>query len=143
MRLLQLLLLRLAMMAITLFGAAVIVFVVIRVVPGNPIAMMLPPGATDEDIARLTAHYGLDKSIPEQFVVWLSGVLRGDFGTSISLRQPVMPLVLGRLPATLELSIFALVLAVIIGGAMALTGTRFRGGRTEAVIDVANGAGLS
>ncbi|MEX0346559.1 MAG: ABC transporter permease, partial [Rhizobiaceae bacterium] len=47
------------------------------------------------------------------------------------------------LPATLELSIFALVLAVIIGGAMALTGTRFRGGRTEAVIDVANGAGLS
>lgn len=131
------------MMAITLFGAAVIVFVVIRVVPGNPIAMMLPPGATDEDIARLTAHYGLDKSIPEQFVVWLSGVLKGDFGTSISLRQPVMPLVLGRLPATLELSIFALVLAVIIGGAMALTGTRFRGGRTEAVIDVANGAGLS
>ncbi len=131
------------MMAITLFGAAVIVFVVIRVVPGNPIAMMLPPGATDEDIARLTAHYGLDKSIPEQFVVWLTGVLKGDFGTSISLRQPVMPLVLGRLPATLELSIFALVLAVIIGGAMALTGTRFRGGRTEAVIDVANGAGLS
>ncbi len=131
------------MMAITLFGAAVIVFVVIRIVPGNPIAMMLPPGATDEDIARLTAHYGLDKSIPEQFVVWLTGVLQGDFGTSISLRQPVMPLVLGRLPATLELSIFALVLAVIIGGAMALTGTRFRGGRTEAVIDVANGAGLS
>lgn len=143
MRLLQTLLMRLAMMAITLFGAAVIVFVVIRVVPGNPIAMMLPPGATDEDIARLTAHYGLDKSIPEQFVVWLGGVLQGDFGTSISLRQPVMPLVLGRLPATLELSIFALVLAVIIGGAMALTGTRFRGGRTEAVIDVANGAGLS
>lgn len=143
MRLLQVLLLRLAMMAITLFGAAVIVFVVIRVVPGNPIAVMLPPGATDEDIARLTAHYGLDKSIPEQFVVWLTGVLKGDFGTSISLRQPVMPLVLGRLPATLELSIFALVLAVIIGGVMALTGTRFRGGRTEAVIDVANGAGLS
>ncbi|MDA4845035.1 ABC transporter permease [Hoeflea poritis] len=143
MRLLQTLLMRLAMMAITLFGAAVIVFVVIRVVPGNPIAMMLPPGASDEDIARLTAHYGLDKSIPEQFFVWLGGVLHGDFGTSISLRQPVMPLVLGRLPATLELSIFALVLAVIIGGAMALTGTRFRGGRTEAVIDVANGAGLS
>ena len=134
---------RLAMMTITLFGAAVIVFVVIRVVPGNPIAMMLPPGASEEDISRLTAHYGLDRSIPEQFVVWLGGVLQGDFGTSISLRQPVMPLVLGRLPATLELSIFALVLAVTIGGAMALTGTRFRGGRTEAVIDVANGAGLS
>jgi ABC-type dipeptide/oligopeptide/nickel transport system permease component len=122
---------------------AVIVFVMIRVVPGNPIAMMLPPGATDADIARLTAHYGLDKSIPEQFIIWFSRALHGDFGTSISLRQPVMPLVLGRLPATLELSIFALTLAVVIGGALALVGTRHRGTRTEAGIDVANGVALS
>ncbi len=130
-------------MAITLFGVAVIVFVVIRVVPGNPVAMMLPPGATEADIARLNALYGLDKSIPEQFVIWLGGVVQGDFGTSISTRQPVLDLVLGRLPATLELSIFALVLAVIIGGVMALTGTRFRGTRTEGAVDVANGVGLS
>ena len=47
-----------------------IVFFVIRVVPGNPIAMMLPPGATAEDIANLTAIYGLDKSIPQQFFIW-------------------------------------------------------------------------
>lgn len=134
---------RLATTLVTLFGAALIVFVVIRVVPGNPIAMMLPPGATEADIARLTAHYGLDKSIAEQFAIWLGRALQGDFGTSISLRQPVMPLVLGRLPATLELSIFALVLAILIGGAMALTGTRYRGSRAEAGIDVANGVGLS
>jgi hypothetical protein len=56
--------------AVTLFGVAVIVFFVIRVVPGNPIAMMLPPGATEEDVARLSALYGLDKSIPEQFGIW-------------------------------------------------------------------------
>lgn len=143
MNFLRAILVRLATTLVTLFGAALIVFVVIRVVPGNPIAMMLPPGATEADIARLTAHYGLDKSIPEQFVIWLSRALAGDFGTSISLRQPVMPLVLGRLPATLELSIFALVIAVILGGAMALTGTRYRNSRTEAGIDVANGVGLS
>src|SRR5690606_40071640 len=64
----------------------------------------------------LTAHHGLDKTIFQQFWIWLDGVFRGDFGTSISLRQPVMPLVLGRLPATLELAIFALVIAVAIGG---------------------------
>ncbi|WP_210325873.1 ABC transporter permease [Oricola sp. NBU1457] len=136
-------LLRLLTTTITLFGVAVIVFVVIRVVPGNPIAMMLPPGATDADIARLQALYGLDKSIPQQFVIWLTGVMHGDFGTSISLRQPVLDLVLGRLPATLELSIFALVIAVVIGGFMALTGTRLRGTRVEAGIDVANGMALS
>lgn len=143
MKLLRAILLRLATMSVTLIGAAVVVFFVIRVVPGNPIAMMLPPGATEDDIARLTAHYGLDKSIVEQFGIWLSGVFKGDFGTSISLRQPVMPLVLGRLPATLELSIFALVIAVVVGGAMALTGVRHRATRTETAIDVANGVGLS
>ena len=134
---------RLATTLVTLFGVAVIVFVVIRVVPGDPIAMMLPPMATAEDIGRLRALYGLDKSIAEQFLIWLGGVLRGDFGTSITMRQPVLGLVLGRLPATLELSVMALVIAVIWGGALALIGTRFRDGRAEAAIDVGNGMALS
>ncbi|MFM7443443.1 MAG: ABC transporter permease, partial [Tabrizicola sp.] len=97
MQLFRTFLLRLLTTAVTLIGVAVIVFVVIRVVPGNPIAMMLPPGATDDDIARLTAQYGLDKSITEQFLIWAGGVLQGDFGTSITARQPVLDLVLGRL----------------------------------------------
>ena len=81
-------LLRLVNTFITLFGVAVIVFVVIRVVPGNPIAMMLPPGATEEDILRLKALFGFDKTIFEQFVIWLGGVAHGDFGTSISTPPP-------------------------------------------------------
>jgi peptide/nickel transport system permease protein len=143
MLILKRILLRLATTAITLFGAAVIVFVVIRVVPGNPIAMMLPPGASEDDILRLKALYGFDKTIFEQFVIWFGGVLHGDFGTSISTRQPVASLVLGRLPATLELSVMALVIALIMGGALALTGTRLRGTRVEAAIDVTNGMALS
>ncbi|TIT88251.1 MAG: ABC transporter permease, partial [Mesorhizobium sp.] len=89
--LLQRFLVRLLTMLVTLFGVA---FVVIRLAPGDPIAMMLPPGASDEDIARLRALYGLDKTIVQQFFIWLGGVLRGDFGTSISLRQDVLGLVL-------------------------------------------------
>jgi len=143
MQLFRAFLLRLVTTAITLIGVAVIVFFVIRIVPGNPIAMMLPPGATEEDIARLTKRYGLDASIPEQFLIWCQGVLQGDFGTSITTNQPVLSLVLGRLPATLELSIMALVMAVIMGGALALTGTRQRGTKVEAGIDVANGMALS
>ena len=134
---------RLVTTAVTLLGVAVIVFVVIRVVPGNPIALMLPPGATEADIARLTAFYGLDKPLPQQFLIWASGVLHGDFGTSITTRQPVLSQVLDRLPATLELSIMALVIAVLIGGAVALTGTRHRETGIEAAIDVANGMALS
>ncbi len=143
MQLLRTFLMRLATTAVTLAGVAIIVFFVIRVVPGNPIAMMLPPGATEADVARLTALYGLDKSIPSQFLIWVQGVLGGDFGTSITTRQPVLDLVLGRLPATLELSIMALVIAVILGGAAALIGTRGRGTRREGAIDVANGMALS
>ena len=143
MQLFRAVILRLLTTAVTLLGVAVIVFVVIRVVPGNPIAMMLPPGATDEDVARLTALYGLDKSIFRQFLIWAGGVLQGDFGTSITTRQPVLGLVLGRLPATLELSVMALVIATLIGGFAALTGTRLRGTRSEAAIDVANGMALS
>ena len=135
--------LRLFTTAVTLIGVAVIVFFVIRVVPGNPIAMMLPPGATEADVARLTALYGLDKSIPQQFLIWAGGVVQGDFGTSITTRQPVLGLVIGRLPATLELSIMALMIAVILGGIAAVTGTRRRGTRTEAAIDITNGMALS
>jgi len=141
--LLQTLLLRVITTAVTLLGVAVIVFFVIRVVPGNPIAMMLPPGATAEDIANLTALFGLDKSITQQFFIWGAGVLRGDFGTSITLKQPVLALVLGRLPATLELSVLALAMAIVMGGAAALTGTRLRETQVEGGIDVAQGVALS
>jgi peptide/nickel transport system permease protein len=135
--------LRLATTAVTLVGVAMIVFVVIRVVPGNPIAMMLPPGATEADIARLRALYGLDRSIPEQFLIWAGGVLTGDFGTSITARRPVLDLVLGRLPATLELATLALLIAVALGGTLALLGARWRETRAEGAIDVTNGIALS
>lgn len=134
---------RLLTTLVTLFGVAAVVFFVVRVVPGDPIAMMLPPGATDADIDRLRALYGLDGSIPEQFLIWFGNVLHGDFGTSITTRQPVLALVLNRLPATLELSLLALLMAVLVGGASAVLGTRLRGRRAEAAIDVANGVGLS
>ena len=137
------LLIRLGSTMVTLFGVALIVFILVRVVPGNPIAMMLPPGATDADIALLTAHYGLDKPIMTQFWIWLGRALQGDFGTSISLRQDVIGLILGRLPATLELATLALLIAVALGGALAITAARFRGSAVETGIDLANGASLA
>ncbi len=136
-------LIRLASMAVTLVGVAIVVFVLVRVAPGNPIAMMLPPGASDAEIAQLTALYGLDKPLVQQFFIWAGDVLRGDFGTSITLRQPVSSLVLERLPATLELSFLALIIAVIIGGTTAIWGAHQRGRPAEAAVDVFNGATLS
>ena len=135
--------LRIITTAISLFGVAVIVFVAIRVAPGDPVAMMLPPGAGEKDIALLREIYGLDKSIIEQFGIWLTGVAAGGFGTSISLRQDVLGIVLNRLPATLELSFVALFYAVVIGGALAFFSTRYRQQKAETVIGIWNGAALS
>ncbi|HVO89827.1 MAG TPA: ABC transporter permease [Casimicrobiaceae bacterium] len=125
----------------TLLGVAVVVFVLLRVVPGDPIAMMTPPGARAEDIARLRQMYGLDTSIPRQFVSWLGQVAQGEFGTSISLRERVMALVAGKLPATLELVLVAMLFAVALGLTLGLAAVYFRGRWPELAID--GFAGLS
>ncbi len=125
---------RLALAVPTLLGVAIITFIVLRVVPGNPIAMMIPPGATEADIARLEALYGFDRSIFAQFGIWIADAVQGDFGTSISLRADVMDLVLHALPATLELCLLAILIAMGLGGGLAVVGARF-GGWAEAVID--------
>lgn len=134
---------RLCLAAITLFGVAVVVFVLLRVVPGDPIAMMISPGATPEQIAQLRANYGLDGSLLSQFWVWIKAILTGDFGTSISLRRDVLELLSERLPATLELAFVALVLAALLGGAVAIAGTMVRRTPLEPVIDTVNGTVLA
>jgi ABC-type dipeptide/oligopeptide/nickel transport system permease component len=132
--------LRRALIALaTLAGVAIVVFVLLRVVPGDPIAMMISPGASEADIAALRAHYGLDGSLVSQFVIWLRYALRGDFGVSISLHRDVLALLGERLPATLELSIAALEFAVIVGGFVAIVGAMARRTWLESVIDAVDG----
>ncbi|MBO9099313.1 MULTISPECIES: ABC transporter permease [unclassified Rhizobium] len=134
---------RLVMALVTLFGVALIVFVLLRVVPGDPIAIMISPGATPADIAAMRAHYGLDASLPVQFGLWLKAVAIGDFGTSISLKRSVLGLLGDRLPATLELAFAALVLAVLLGGLVAIVGTLVRRTILEPIIDSLNGLFLA
>jgi peptide/nickel transport system permease protein len=105
--------------------------------------MMLPPGASQADIDRLRALYGLDRSILEQFWIWLGKVLEGDFGTSISIRRNVLTVILNRLPATLELSLLALLISVVLGTTLAFVATRWRETPAEAGVDVASGVALS
>ncbi len=102
-------------MVTTLFGVSIIAFVILRVIPGNPIVMMLPPQATQQDILELKAQYGLDKPIPVQYGIWLMNVAQGDFGVSIHMKQNVMELIMERLPATLELVITATFIALVLG----------------------------
>ncbi len=137
--LLRSLLARIGSAAVTLLGVTVIVFVLVRVVPGDPIAMMIAPGASESDVLALRARYGLDLPIWQQFGVWFGQVAHGDFGTSISLKQNVMTVVLERLPATLELACLSLLIAVALGTSIALVSTAWRGTWLERLIDNGNG----
>jgi ABC-type dipeptide/oligopeptide/nickel transport system permease component len=130
---------RLGMALGTLVGVAVVVFVLLRVAPGDPIAMMISPGASPSDIAALRAHYGLDGSLLSQFGIWARSALRGDFGVSISMHRDVLQMLGERLPATLELAVAALEFAIIVGGFTAVVGAMAQRTALESVIDAATG----
>ncbi len=127
----------------TLLGVALIVFVLMRIVPGDPVAMMLPPGATAEDVTRLRALHGLDAPVAKQFMIWAGEVLRGNFGESISLRDSVLALVLSRLPATLELVMFAVAQACALAASGAFAAVYFLGRWPETILDGISGVALA
>ncbi len=133
---------RLLLVLPTLFGVMVVIFVLLRVVPGDPVAMMIPPGATLADVARLRHAYGLDQPILAQFGQWCATMLRGDFGRSISYRQGVAGLIAARLPATLELAGLATLLALPLGAALAILAVRLRGAG-EWLVDIVLAVGLA
>jgi len=98
-----------------LFGVVVLVFAVTRILPGDPCRILLGERATAAACNVFDHAHGLDRPIPEQFVTYLGDVSRGDLGTSFQTSRPVSALLIERLPMTLELSIFALLFATIVG----------------------------
>jgi len=117
---------------------SVVVFVVLRLLPADPIGMMLPPNATAADAQALRAEFGLDQSIGRQFAIWLGRAVQGDLGVSIHFHEPVTRLIGGALPATIELALAALVLALAIGlpGGLLLFAVRRRRGELAAGLAV-------
>ena len=110
----------------TLLVVSLVLFVALRVIPADPLAMSLPPGASEADFRTMRAEMGFDRPIPEQYAIWLGHLLRGDFGVSIHFHQPVGGLILGALPTTLELLALGLPLGVLLGlaGGLVMYGAR-------------------
>ena len=93
---------------------AIFVFFLLRFAPGDPVAIIAGEDATVEQIAAVRAKLGLDRPVIEQFVVWVSGMLQGDFGTSIFSNMPVTRLIAQRLEPTLALTVSTLFVAVVL-----------------------------
>jgi peptide/nickel transport system permease protein len=106
---------RIVQLAPVLFVVVTVVFVITRLIPGNPAMIVLGPQAPVEAVQRMTIEMGLDKSIPEQFGRYLLGVVQGDLGKSYRYNQPVLKILLEKLPNTIYLAVVSIVMAILVG----------------------------
>src|ERR1017187_9823887 len=121
-----------------LLVVSMLLFAVLRMIPVDPLALSVPPNATIEEIDKIRHDMSFDRPIAVQYVVWLQNTLHLDFGRSIQHRESVAGLIAETLPATIELALFAIVIASALG----LVGGHYlfhlRGRPGEVVVDLAS-----
>jgi len=128
----------------TVFGALLLMFIVTRVLPGDPVLMILGPAhSSPENVEALTRMMGLDKPLPIQFLSYLGQVLRGDFGYSWRAGSPVIKELLRRFPATFELTTFAFVLMVMISIPLGIMAGYFRNRLPDHLVSIFTVVGVS
>lgn len=106
---------RLLLLVPTLVGLSILLFLWVRALPGGPATALLGDKATPEAVARVNAAYGFDKPLLEQYFTYMGKIQTGDFGTSLQTNRAVLTEFAARFPATLELTAFAIVFAVVLG----------------------------
>jgi peptide/nickel transport system permease protein len=134
---------RLLTSLLTLFGITTITFLLARVVPSDPAVVYIGPLARPAEVARVTKQLGLDRPLPIQYVDYLRELVKGDWGTSLATKEPVLSGIVHRLPATLELVVSAMLLAVLLGIPLGVLAARRPGGRTDSLVRVGSVVGIS
>ena len=118
---------RLWQSALTLVGVSVLVFVILRVVPGDPAKMLLPEGAPQSAIEELNRQLGLQEPLYVQYGLFVQSVFRGDFGQSFQYRAPALQVVTERLMATVQLALAAMLITVGVGVSLGIVAAVRRG----------------
>ncbi len=122
---------RLWQSALTLAGVSVLVFVILRVLPGDPAKMLLPDGAPQSAVDELNRQLGLHEPLHVQYALFLRSVFRGDFGQSFQYRAPALQVVTERLAATVQLALAALLITVAVGVSLGIVAAVRRGTRYD------------
>jgi peptide/nickel transport system permease protein len=125
---------RLALAVLVLLSVSVITFAISRVVPSNPAALWVGPHCTKEQMAAARIKLGLDKPLHAQYLMYMSDLLHGDFGVSVKSHQPILTDLKTYLPATLELVITGMIMAVLIGIPLGV----LSGARKDSLLDHAS-----
>jgi peptide/nickel transport system permease protein len=135
---------RLLSALLVLIGVSILIFAAVRSLPGGYSDVILGSLSSPEARAALSAQYGLDRSIPEQYLLWLLACLRGDFGVSLASQLPVVDEFASRLPITLGLAAIAVLLTVLVGIPLGVyTGTRASGGGSSVLGRLVSSIGIS
>ena len=134
---------RLLTSAVTLFGVVTVTFLLARVVPSNPAAVYIGPLARPAELARVTKQLGLDRPLPVQYAKYLRSLAEGDWGTSLATKEPVLGGILTRLPATLELIVSAMVLAIVLGIPFGVVAAYRRGRPPDVLVRLGSVFGIS
>ena len=140
---LRILLRRVGISCIVLFGVSVLIFVIARVIPGDPARIALGPSATPEQVAKLRSELHLDQPIVFQFGYFLRDVARGDLGVSLYTNRPVTTDIAQFLPATLELVFAAGLIMVALGLPLGIASARYRGRPPDHLIRLVSLLGVS
>lgn len=134
---------RIALLVPVLLGLTVLVFCIGRLLPGDPVLLAAGPNASKAEVAALAAEFGLDKPIPVQYWRYLTGLMHGDWGRSLQTRGPVLEDLKNYLPATLELVLAAMLVAVVLGITLGLLSAVRRNGWIDYVIRIGSLASIS
>lgn len=134
---------RLAALVLTLLAAALVIFVALEVLPGDPAAVTLGLNSAPEALVALRAEMGLDKPAALRFVLWLGGLVTGDLGLSYTYRVPVAQLIAERMAVTLPLALMAIGLATAIGIPLGMLAASRRGHLADAGVMAFAQAGLA
>jgi len=140
---LEFILRRLLSSLFVLIGVSIMTFFIARVVPSNAAELYIGPKARPADIARVTKQLGLDKPLPVQYAVYVNELLHGDLGQSLGTKRPVLMEITGRLPATLELLITGMLLAVLIGVPLGVLSARWQGKPPDLAVRILSIMGVS
>lgn len=134
---------RFLLLLVTLFGLTLVVFVVSHVAPGDPARLAAGPDASREQIELIQKEFGLDKPLPVQYAVYLTGLFQGDFGRSIRTRHDVFEDIRIFLPATLELVFFTMFLAAVLGIAFGILAAVYRNTWVDHVLRLVSIGGVA
>ena len=140
---LQFLLRRILAVLPVLFVVSLVVFLILRLAPGDPAAVIAGNSATNEDIAKIQVQLGLDRSIPVQYGIWMGNVFRGDLGFSYYLNKPVTELIAQRVEPTLSLAFGTVILALLIAVPLGTVAAWRMGGWLDRLLSGFSVAGFS